>query len=76
MSNEVREMLATLLDNIYGNWLETISSTHGNSSKSVLHVLRENVIAEFALQGRKKKKSRDLLIQGSTRLPDSRKKVG
>ncbi|RLN08788.1 serine protease SPPA, chloroplastic [Panicum miliaceum] len=29
MSNEVREMLATLLDNIYGNWLDTISSTHG-----------------------------------------------
>jgi protease-4 len=30
MSNEVREMLAALLDNIYGNWLDTVSSKHGN----------------------------------------------
>uniref|UniRef100_A0A0A9CWI7 Similar to SPPA (Signal peptide peptidase) n=1 Tax=Arundo donax TaxID=35708 RepID=A0A0A9CWI7_ARUDO len=33
MSNEVREMLATLLDNIYGNWLDTISSTHGKKKR-------------------------------------------
>lgn len=32
MSNEVKEMLATLLDNIYGNWLDTISSLHGKLS--------------------------------------------
>lgn len=29
MSNEFREMLAILLDIIYGNWLDTISSTRG-----------------------------------------------
>ncbi|EES05594.1 hypothetical protein BDA96_04G269100 [Sorghum bicolor] len=35
MSNEVREMLATLLDNIYGNWLETISSTLGKKKEEI-----------------------------------------
>jgi protease IV len=44
MSNEVKEMLATLLDNIYGNWLDTISSLHGNLSWSVLHILIEQII--------------------------------
>uniref|UniRef100_A0A8I6YLR7 Peptidase S49 domain-containing protein n=1 Tax=Hordeum vulgare subsp. vulgare TaxID=112509 RepID=A0A8I6YLR7_HORVV len=29
MSNEVKEMLGALLDNIYGNWLDTVSSTQG-----------------------------------------------
>lgn len=32
MSKEVCEMLTTLLDNIYENWLETISSTLGVAS--------------------------------------------
>jgi protease IV len=41
MSNEVKEMLATLLDNIYGNWLDTVSSLHGNLNQSVLHILIE-----------------------------------
>lgn len=35
MSNEVKEMLGALLDNIYGNWLDTVSSTHGNFNRSV-----------------------------------------
>lgn len=29
MSNEVSEMLNSLLDDIYGNWLDTISSAQG-----------------------------------------------
>lgn len=29
MSKEVREMLTSLLENIYGNWLDTIALTHG-----------------------------------------------
>lgn len=32
MSKEVCEMLTTLLDNIYENWLETISSSLGVAS--------------------------------------------
>jgi len=56
MSNEVREMLATLLDNIYGNWLDTISSTHGNFRKSALHILEEkNVIIEFVYREEKRR---------------------
>jgi protease-4 len=35
MSNEVREMLAALLDNIYGNWLDTVSSIRGNLNSSI-----------------------------------------
>jgi protease-4 len=35
MSNEVREMLAALLDNIYGNWLDTVSSIRGNLNRSI-----------------------------------------
>jgi hypothetical protein len=57
MSNEVREMLATLLDNIYGNWLETISSTLGNSSKSVLYVLREKMSLRSLLYREEKRRN-------------------
>jgi hypothetical protein len=57
MSNEVREMLATLLDNIYGNWLETISSTLGNSSKSVYYVLREKMSLRSLLYREEKRRN-------------------
>ncbi|CAO2047653.1 unnamed protein product [Urochloa humidicola] len=43
MSNEVREMLATLLDNIYGNWLDTISSTHGKKREEIEEFINSGV---------------------------------
>ncbi|KAL6633618.1 hypothetical protein ACP70R_026289 [Stipagrostis hirtigluma subsp. patula] len=43
MSNEVREMLATLLDNIYGNWLDTISSTHGKTKEEIEEFINSGV---------------------------------
>jgi hypothetical protein len=57
MSNEVREMLAALLDNIYGNWLETISSTHGNFSTFVLRVLREKMSLQSLLYREEKRRN-------------------
>ncbi|WVZ73847.1 hypothetical protein U9M48_022105 [Paspalum notatum var. saurae] len=43
MSNEVREMLATLLDNIYGNWLDTISTTHGKKKEEIEEFINSGV---------------------------------
>ncbi|KAJ1280842.1 hypothetical protein BS78_04G263100 [Paspalum vaginatum] len=43
MSNEVREMLATLLDNIYGNWLDTISTTHGKEKEEIEEFINSGV---------------------------------
>jgi hypothetical protein len=43
MSNEVREMLATLLDNIYGNWLDTISSKHGKKKEEIEEFINSGV---------------------------------
>ncbi|XP_062222122.1 serine protease SPPA, chloroplastic isoform X2 [Phragmites australis] len=43
MSNEVREMLATLLDNIYGNWLDTVSSTHGKKKEEIEEFINSGV---------------------------------
>nr|CAB3447801.1 unnamed protein product [Digitaria exilis] len=43
MSNEVREMLATLLDNIYGNWLDMISSTHGKKREEIEEFINSGV---------------------------------
>ncbi|XP_052142672.1 serine protease SPPA, chloroplastic [Oryza glaberrima] len=43
MSNEVREMLATLLDNIYGNWLDTISSNHGKKKEEIEEFINSGV---------------------------------
>lgn len=36
MSEENCEMLTTLLDNIYGNWLDKVSSTNGTSVNMTL----------------------------------------
>ncbi|KAL6912197.1 hypothetical protein ACP4OV_001002 [Aristida adscensionis] len=64
MSNEVREMLATLLDNIYGNWLDTVSSTRGNSSISLLHAKRKGVIRGTCYVGKKKEDIEEFINSG------------
>lgn len=43
MSEANREMLTSLLDDIYGNWLETISSTRGNTKEEVEEFLNSGV---------------------------------
>ncbi|CAL9167069.1 unnamed protein product [Musa hybrid cultivar] len=43
MSKEVCEMLTTLLDNIYENWLETISSTRGKKREEIEDFLNTGV---------------------------------
>ncbi|CAL9087598.1 unnamed protein product [Musa acuminata var. zebrina] len=43
MSKEVCEMLTTLLDNIYENWLETISSTQGKKREEIEDFLNTGV---------------------------------
>ncbi|WOL19897.1 hypothetical protein Cni_G28699 [Canna indica] len=43
MSKEVCEMLTTLLDNIYENWLETISSTQGKNKTDIEEFLNTGV---------------------------------
>uniref|UniRef100_A0A8R7VKP1 Peptidase S49 domain-containing protein n=1 Tax=Triticum urartu TaxID=4572 RepID=A0A8R7VKP1_TRIUA len=43
MSNEVKEMLGALLDNIYGNWLDTVSSTHGKKKEEIEEFVNSGV---------------------------------
>ncbi|KQK01506.1 serine protease SPPA, chloroplastic [Brachypodium distachyon] len=43
MSNEVREMLAALLDNIYGNWLDTVSSIQGKKKEEIEDFINSGV---------------------------------
>ncbi|KAF3771947.1 Serine protease [Nymphaea thermarum] len=43
MSKENCEMLTTLLDNIYGNWLDTISSTRGKQRDEIENFLNEGI---------------------------------
>uniref|UniRef100_A0ACD5Z6R3 Uncharacterized protein n=1 Tax=Avena sativa TaxID=4498 RepID=A0ACD5Z6R3_AVESA len=43
MSNEVREMLAALLDNIYGNWLDTVSSLRGKKKEEIEEFINSGV---------------------------------
>ncbi|ERN05826.1 serine protease SPPA, chloroplastic [Amborella trichopoda] len=43
MSKEICEMLTALLDNIYGNWLDTISSTQGKKREDIEKLLNEGI---------------------------------
>ncbi|XP_009415541.2 serine protease SPPA, chloroplastic isoform X1 [Musa acuminata AAA Group] len=43
MSNEVREMLSSLLDNIYENWLETVSSSQGKRREEIEDFLNSGI---------------------------------
>lgn len=43
ISPENREMLTTLLDNIYGNWLDNISSVKGKSREDVEKFINEGI---------------------------------
>ncbi|KAA0058025.1 serine protease SPPA [Cucumis melo var. makuwa] len=43
MSEENCEMLTTLLDNIYGNWLDKVSSTNGKKKDDVENFINEGV---------------------------------
>lgn len=43
MSKEVCEMLTLLLDNIYGNWLDTVSSTQGKEREKIEDFLNTGV---------------------------------
>ncbi|CAA7396005.1 unnamed protein product [Spirodela intermedia] len=43
MSKENCEMLTTLLDNIYENWLDTVSSTQGKSREEIIDFLDSGV---------------------------------
>ncbi|KAL4185606.1 hypothetical protein AMTRI_Chr10g231500 [Amborella trichopoda] len=43
MSKENCEMLTALLDNIYGNWLDTISSTQGKKHEDIAKLLDEGI---------------------------------
>ncbi|XP_077237699.1 serine protease SPPA, chloroplastic-like [Tasmannia lanceolata] len=43
ITKEIFEMLATLLDNIYGNWLDTISSTQGKRREETQDFIDEGV---------------------------------
>ncbi|XP_050237574.1 serine protease SPPA, chloroplastic [Mercurialis annua] len=43
MSDENCEMLTTLLDNIYGNWLDHISSTKGKKREEIENFINEGV---------------------------------
>ncbi|XP_073010408.1 serine protease SPPA, chloroplastic [Typha latifolia] len=43
MSKEVGEMLTSLLDNIYGNWLDTISSTQGKRREEIEEFINSGV---------------------------------
>ncbi|KAJ4763900.1 hypothetical protein LUZ62_074275 [Rhynchospora pubera] len=43
MSKEVKEMLTVILDNIYGNWLDVISSTLGKSREDVEEFVNSGV---------------------------------
>lgn len=43
MSKEVYEMLTSLLDNIYGNWLDTISSTRGKGREEIENFINSGV---------------------------------
>lgn len=43
MSKEVGEMLTSLLDNIYGNWLDTISSTQGKTREEIEEFINKGV---------------------------------
>ncbi|GJN22137.1 hypothetical protein PR202_gb09675 [Eleusine coracana subsp. coracana] len=43
MSNEIKEMLSTLLDNIYGNWLDTISALHGKKKEEIEEFINSGV---------------------------------
>lgn len=72
MSEENCEMLTALLDNIYGNWLDKVSSTKGTFlicgwafffKCSMLFL----VLFEFFSQEREKKILRDSLMMESTK---------
>ncbi|EYU38164.1 hypothetical protein ABFS82_04G140000 [Erythranthe guttata] len=43
ISNENREMLTALLDNIYGNWVETISLVKGKKKEDIENFVNEGV---------------------------------
>ncbi|PPR81504.1 hypothetical protein GOBAR_AA39204 [Gossypium barbadense] len=43
MSEENCEMLTSLLDNIYGNWLDVVSSSKGKKREDVEHFINEGV---------------------------------
>ncbi|XP_077221850.1 serine protease SPPA, chloroplastic-like [Tasmannia lanceolata] len=43
ISKENFEMLSTLLDNIYGNWMDTISSTRGKKREEIQDFINEGV---------------------------------
>ncbi|XP_010905778.1 serine protease SPPA, chloroplastic isoform X1 [Elaeis guineensis] len=43
MSQEVCEMLTSLLDSIYGNWLDTISSTQGKTREEIENFINTGV---------------------------------
>ncbi|KAJ4972659.1 hypothetical protein NE237_005833 [Protea cynaroides] len=43
MSKENCEMLTALLDNIYGNWLDKVSSTRGKSREEIENFINEGV---------------------------------
>ncbi|KZV21705.1 serine protease SPPA, chloroplastic [Dorcoceras hygrometricum] len=43
ISNENREMLTALLDNIYGNWVDTISLAKGKKKEDVENFINEGV---------------------------------
>nr|CAD1826660.1 unnamed protein product [Ananas comosus var. bracteatus] len=43
MSNEVSEMLNSLLDDIYGNWLDTISSAQGKTREEIEEFINSGV---------------------------------
>ncbi|XP_038975089.1 serine protease SPPA, chloroplastic-like [Phoenix dactylifera] len=43
MSKEVCEMLTSLLDSIYGNWLDTISSTQGKTREEIEEFINTGV---------------------------------
>ncbi|KAJ4960836.1 hypothetical protein NE237_020746 [Protea cynaroides] len=43
MSKEIREMFTTLLDNIYGNWVDKVSLTKGKSREEVEYFINEGV---------------------------------
>lgn len=81
MSEENREMLTAILDNIYGNWLDVVASSRGDNDMSLISLViasfhKIRLKYDYAKQERQDVSLRISLTREFTRWKDSKKRVG